>query len=118
MAADAPDDLIAGRRSSVGRDITQRRIQRLGLFDQQRVRVLAQLQVHQRRALGRLIEQIAGEGTRIDAKTQAPAHLLMYAAMRGLICRGPDVARDEPTYVLLDDWVDDSGRLDREEALA
>lgn len=102
----------------MGRDITQRRIQRLGLFDQQRVRVLAQLQVHQRRALGRLIEQIAGEGTRIDAKTQAPAHLLMYAAMRGLICRGPDVARDEPTYVLLDDWVDDSGRLDREEALA
>ncbi|MCW2858506.1 MAG: hypothetical protein JWP48_214 [Actinoallomurus sp.] len=65
-----------------------------------------------------LIERIAGEGTRIDAKTQAPAHLLMYAAMQGLICRGPDVARDEPTYVLLDDWVDESGRLDREEALA
>jgi hypothetical protein len=36
----------------VGGDITQRRIQRLGLFDQQRVRVLAQPQVHQRRALG------------------------------------------------------------------
>jgi len=26
--------------------------------------------------------------------------------MRGLVCRGPDTTgNDEPTYVLLDDWV-------------
>ena len=29
----------------------------------------------------------------------------MFAASTGLICRGPETDRDEPTYVLLDDWV-------------
>ncbi|MCP2327093.1 hypothetical protein HDA40_005600 [Hamadaea flava] len=35
---------------------------------------------------------------------QAPAHLMAYAAGMGLICRGPDLAKDEPGYVLLDEW--------------
>lgn len=74
-----------------------------------------------------LVERIADEGVRIDPSTQAPAHLVAYAAMRGLICRGPDVDPDEPSYVLLDDWIDrvdradranDGSRLDRDEALA
>lgn len=32
---------------------------------------------------------------------QAPAHLLAYAAMTSVIRRGPEAAKDEPTYVLL-----------------
>ena len=52
-----------------------------------------------------IVEQLADHGVRIDLKTQAPPHLLMYAANQGLICRGPDVEKDEPTYVLLADWL-------------
>jgi len=51
-----------------------------------------------------LVSRLAAEGIRIDPRTQQPPHLLGYAAHRGLICRGPDRPREEPTYVLLDDW--------------
>ena len=40
----------------------------------------------------------------VDPAGQAAAHLLAYAAMRGVICRGPLAGR-EPTYVLLDEWI-------------
>jgi hypothetical protein len=68
-----------------------------------------------------LIERLADEGVHAGPG-QAPAHLLMYAAMRGLICRGVDTtgpaSRAEPTYVLLDEWVTGGDRLGRDEALA
>ena len=59
------------------------------------------------RALTRaeLVGELAGYGVVLDLKTQQPPHLLAFAANSGLICRGPDAARDEPTYVLLDDWL-------------
>lgn len=41
----------------------------------------------------------------IDPEGQAPAHLLAYAALRGVVCRAPAAAGREPTYVLLDDWL-------------
>jgi hypothetical protein len=47
-----------------------------------------------------LMERLAAKGVRLDLRTQAPAHLLSYAAMSGVIHRGPDVNDDEPTYVL------------------
>ena len=53
----------------------------------------------------RIIEALAEEGVTIDPSGQAPAHLLMLAASEGIVCRGPETDRDEPTYVLLDDWV-------------
>ncbi|MQA87399.1 MAG: winged helix DNA-binding domain-containing protein [Streptosporangiales bacterium] len=100
----------------------RRRRERLGLDDRTCERGLAAIEKVLRDSApltrGRLVERIADEGVRIDAATQAPAHLVAYAAMRGLICRGPNVGSDEPTYVLLDDWVDDRGRLGRDEALA
>ena len=68
---------------------------------------------------GELVSRLAGEGVVVDPRSQAPAHLVAYAAMQGLVCRGPDTDDDEPTYVLLDDWV--GGRrpaLDPEAALA
>jgi hypothetical protein len=52
-----------------------------------------------------IIEALATEGVAIDPSGQAPAHLLMLAASRGIVCRGPETDRDDPTYVLLDDWV-------------
>jgi hypothetical protein len=65
-----------------------------------------------------LVQRIAEHGVRIDPTTQAPAHLVAYAAMRGLICRGPSIERDEPTYVLLDDWVGTAGSRWPEQPLA
>jgi hypothetical protein len=40
----------------------------------------------------------------IDGTGQAPAHLVAYAAMRGLICRATPVGA-EPSYVLLEHWL-------------
>jgi Winged helix DNA-binding domain len=54
---------------------------------------------------GELVSRLAGEGVVLDPRSQAPAHLVGYAAMQGLVCRGPDLGHDEPTYVLLDDWL-------------
>jgi hypothetical protein len=68
---------------------------------------------------GELVSRLAGEGVVVDPRSQAPAHLVAYAAMQGLVCRGPDLDNDEPTYVLLDDWVGNgSSSLDPEAALA
>jgi len=68
---------------------------------------------------GELVSRLAGEGVAVDPRSQAPAHLVAYAAMRGLVCRGPDLDDDEPTYVLLDDWVGERrAALDPEAALA
>lgn len=53
-----------------------------------------------------LVAQLARRGVKIDPSTNAAAHLCSYAAARGLICRGPDREDDEPTYVLLDEWID------------
>ncbi|HLJ81673.1 MAG TPA: winged helix DNA-binding domain-containing protein, partial [Ktedonobacterales bacterium] len=65
-----------------------------------------------------LVSALAAAGVRIDAKGQAPAHLVFYAAMHGLICRGPDREDDEPTYVLLAEWVGTRHALDPDTALA
>jgi hypothetical protein len=48
----------------------------------------------------------------LDLKSQQPAHLIGYAALSGLICRGPDGPGNEPTYVLLDSWAPGSPRAD------
>lgn len=93
----------------------RRRLQ-LGLDDETCARALAALRdsLASRGPLSRaeVVREVRVRGVPVDAEGQAPAHLVAYAAMRGLICRGPDRERDEPTYVLLDDWV--GGRLGRE----
>src|SRR6266568_6889986 len=50
-----------------------------------------------------LIEHLATNGIRLEG--QARPHLLARAALEGLICLGPDRGT-EPTYVLLNDWID------------
>lgn len=67
---------------------------------------------------GDLVRELAARGVALDPRSQAPAHLLAYAAMRGLVCRGPDAPGDEPTYVLLADWVGARPAVEPDDALA
>src|SRR5205823_827506 len=50
-----------------------------------------------------LVERLATNGIHLEG--QARPHLLARAALEGLICFGPDRG-SEPTYVLLEDWID------------
>jgi hypothetical protein len=81
------------------------------------------------RALEILRDVLAAEGPQtraalaarlpVDQDGQAPAHLLAYAALRGVVCRGPLASGREPTYVLLEDWLGGApAPLDEDSALA
>ena len=67
-----------------------------------------------RRILGRsgpltryeIVERLRDHGINLDPRTQAPIHLIALAAFNGVLCLGPDRGNGEPTYVLLDDWID------------
>jgi Winged helix DNA-binding domain len=50
-----------------------------------------------------IVERLATNGIHLEG--QARPHLLARAALEGLICLGPDRG-SEPTYVLLNDWID------------
>jgi DNA glycosylase AlkZ-like len=65
-----------------------------------------------------LVDRLARHGVVIDPSGQAPAHLVGYAAGRAILCRGPDLARDEPGYVPLDGWVPAAPVPDAQAALA
>lgn len=65
-----------------------------------------------------LVGRLKGKGVWLDLKTQGPAHLIGYAAMTGVICRGPDVEKEEPTYAIIEDWARGQRELDENEALA
>jgi hypothetical protein len=54
----------------------------------------------------------------LDPKTQAPIHLIALAAMKGVLCLGPDRVDGQSTYVLLDDWVPKTSTPPRGAALA
>ncbi|NEA58198.1 winged helix DNA-binding domain-containing protein [Streptomyces sp. SID13666] len=45
-------------------------------------------------------------GLALDPRSQAPAHLMLYAAATGLVCRGPEADGDKSTYVLREEWLD------------
>lgn len=78
---------------------------RLGLDDDLSTRgaeVIAEA-ARKPRSRAELVETLRTEGIDLDPRTQAPAHLIAYAAMTGLIQRGPDRGDDEPTYVRLGD---------------
>ncbi|UYM07645.1 winged helix DNA-binding domain-containing protein [Solicola gregarius] len=65
-----------------------------------------------------LVENLRTKGISLDLRTQGPAHLIGYAAMTGLICRGPDVEKGEPTYVLIEDLAGKQRKLEGDDALA
>ena len=52
-----------------------------------------------------LVDRLRGRGIALDPRTQAPIHLIGLAALRGVLCIGPQRDDGESTYVLLDDWV-------------
>ena len=113
LALLGPVNLAAGRR----------RREQLGLTEALCARAVYAVQelLAGGRALTRaeIVAELADHGVAIDLKTQQPPHLLAFAANSALICRGPDAARDEPTYVLLDEWLKpaDTSSPDREIAL-
>lgn len=61
------------------------------------------------------LAKLAGAG--IDNAGQRGYHLLWYASQRGVTCVAPNVGKEQ-TFVLLDEWVPDPHRPDRDEALA
>jgi len=62
-----------------------------------------------------LRERIDAAGVRTEG--QALVHLLMLACLRGLAVRGPMIGRQH-AYVLVRDWLGESGAVDRDQALA
>jgi DNA glycosylase AlkZ-like len=62
-----------------------------------------------------LRERIAAAGVRTEG--QALAHVLLLAALRGLIVRGP-VVDGRHAYVLVRDWLGEQAPVDRDAALA
>src|SRR5712692_4909704 len=50
-----------------------------------------------------LVEQLASQGICLEG--QAVPHLIVRAALEGIVCLGPDRGT-KPTYVLIDDWID------------
>jgi Winged helix DNA-binding domain len=80
------------------------RRRQLGLDDDLLERAAGALEKHLREPLGRreLVDRL---DLPIDPDSQAPAHLLAWAANVGLVCRGPENDHGEPTYVLAQDWV-------------
>ena len=53
----------------------------------------------------------------IDPAGQLGYHLLWYASQRGVTCVAPNIGKEQ-SFVLLDEWVPDPHRPEREEALA
>jgi hypothetical protein len=101
----------------------RRRREQLGLTDGLCARAMDALPeiLGGARALTRaeIVAELAGYGIAIELRSQQPPHLLAFAANSALICRGPDAARDEPTYVLLDSWLKpEASPPDRDTALA
>ncbi|MFC0540612.1 winged helix DNA-binding domain-containing protein [Kutzneria chonburiensis] len=64
-----------------------------------------------------LVSRLASCGVPLDPRSQAPAHLLMYAGMTGVVCRGPDVGADRATYTLLADWAGPTPAMSEDEAV-
>jgi hypothetical protein len=88
----------------------RRRRAELGITDEICERALPALrEILTGNALSRadVIARLVECGVAVDPKGQAPAHMMFYAAASGLLCRGPDLAGNEPSYVLLDEWVTD-----------
>ena len=64
------------------------------------------------------VRGLAAGGVGVDPEGKSPAHLVAYAALRGLVCRGPDLDGDQASYVLLEDWVGATRASDPDDALA
>jgi hypothetical protein len=53
-----------------------------------------------------IVDRLRSGGLSLDPRTQAPIHLIGLAGLQGVLCLGPDRNGGEPTYVLIEDWID------------
>jgi hypothetical protein len=53
-----------------------------------------------------IVSRLRDSGIKIEARGQAPAHLVVAASLRGILCCGPDIEHGKSTYVLLDEWIE------------
>ena len=76
--------------------------------------------LHGREPLTReeLTEGLIGRGIPVERKGQAPYHLIAYAALKGLICIGPDNPGGEQTYYLVSELAGKQKDMTGDEALA
>jgi hypothetical protein len=65
-----------------------------------------------------LVARLIGRGVPLERKSQAPYHLIVYAALKGLVCLGPDRENGDQTYCLVEQWVGKRKPLTADEALA
>jgi hypothetical protein len=87
------------------RDRQRARRRQLGLEDDDCARGVAQLTTFLRAPMTRaeIVERVD-----LDLAGQAAPYFLAFAALEGVVCRGPERG-SEATYVLVDDWVRDDG---------
>ncbi len=52
-----------------------------------------------------LIDRLIDRGIPLERKSQAPYHLIVYAALKGLVCLGPDRENGDQTYCLAEQWI-------------
>lgn len=97
----------AGRRAYLG--ITEQTVQTANAA------LEAALRGGRRLTRAQCLEAIADAG--VETPGQVGYHLLWYASQVGLTCMGPQEGTEQ-TFVLLDEWVPDPVRMEREEALA
>lgn len=67
---------------------------------------------------GEIVERLVEYDVKLERRSQAPIHLIGLAALEGILCLGPDTAKGESTYVLMDEWLKQGKPLPRDEALA
>jgi hypothetical protein len=98
---------------------SRRRREQLGLDEETCARAIAALrEVLERRGpltRAEIVEELAARGIRLEG--QARPHLIARAVLERVICLGPDRGA-EPTYVLLEQWIQPGPDIRREEALA
>lgn len=64
-----------------------------------------------------IVDRLRRYGIKLDPKTQAPIHLIAFAALNGVLCLGPDRENGKSTYVLIEDWIGPQRVLSEKSAL-
>lgn len=65
-----------------------------------------------------LTDILIDRGIALERKSQAPYHLIVYAALKGIICMGPDRENGDHTYCLVSEWIGMQKSRTGDEALA
>jgi hypothetical protein len=65
-----------------------------------------------------LTDRLTDRGIPLERKSQAPYHLIAYAALKGLVCIGTDRENGDPTYCLVSEWIGKQKPRADDEALA